>query len=309
MDDPLLLHSLSEHAELIFACLEAASSRRIVEIGSETGGFTKQLADWAGAHDGTLVSIEPFPTGEIRHLAADLPHFELHEGRSPAALTEIQRGDAYIVDGDHNYWTVSRELEAIFDPGGAGASPLAVLHDVGWPCARRDQYYEPSALPPDALHAYSRDKGRVPGRSELIEGGFRGSGQFAVAVVEGGPRNGVLTAVEDFLRGHDELAYYEVPVVFGVGFVFAKAAPYAEQIEALLAPWHGSALARSLENNRLRLFAEVLALQDAPMRYRLRHNQTLLEYEDRLAACQAEIAALRLERAQLRARAVRALDG
>src|SRR5215212_8786214 len=134
VDEPLLLHSLSEHGELIFGALDAARPRRIVEIGSETGGFSKQLLDWAGDHGATLVTVEPQPSAEIRELAAATPHFELVAGRSPRALEEVEPAGAYVIDGDHNHWTVLRELRAAF---AGGTAPLVIVHDVGWPWARR----------------------------------------------------------------------------------------------------------------------------------------------------------------------------
>ena len=42
----------------------------------------------------------------------------------------------------------------------------------------------------------------VPGRSELVEGGINAA--YWNATREGGPRNGVLTAIEDFAAEHDE---------------------------------------------------------------------------------------------------------
>src|SRR5207244_7856955 len=128
--------------------------------------------------------------------------------------------------GDHNHWTVTRELEAIYTDG---RTPVAILHDVGWPCARRDQYYSPDRLPPEGVHPHSYSKGRVPGRSELSRSGFGGAGEFAVALEEGGERNGVLTAVEDFLEGHAELRYAHIPAVFGLGVIFSSDAPYADR--------------------------------------------------------------------------------
>lgn len=302
-DEPLLLHSLSEHRELIFGCLAAASPTRIVEIGSETGGFTRELIDWAGEHGARVTTIEPLPAPEVRALAATVDHFELVEGRSPEALAALPPADAYVVDGDHNHWTVSRELECAF----AGErAPLVILHDVGWPCARRDQYYAPDALPAEALLPHSFELGRALDGPELVEGAFRGRGEFAVALREGGPKNGVKTAVEDFLAERPELEYLELPVIFGVGFVFASGAPYAQSVRDLLGPWDGSALARTLEQNRLRLFLRLLELQDSMSKLRLHHNRVLIGYEDRLAEAQAEIAALRLERARLRAHAQQA---
>ena len=65
-------------------------------------------------------------------------------------------------------------------------------------------YYAPDRLPPDAVHPHSFEGGALPGRSELGRGGFQGAGGFAWACHEGGERNGVLTAVEDFVASHRE---------------------------------------------------------------------------------------------------------
>src|SRR4051794_24564668 len=143
MADDVLIYSLSEHRELIFECLAAAAPKRIVEIGSEAAGMTRELARWVEENDAKLVTVEPFPIDEVRALDAASEHVELVEGRSPAALTGIEPADVYLVDGDHNHWTVLRELQAIY----SGGTPLTFLHDVGWPCARRDQYYSVDALP------------------------------------------------------------------------------------------------------------------------------------------------------------------
>lgn len=297
-DEPLLLHSLSEHGQLIFGALEAAAPKRIVEIGSETGGFSKELLDWAGEHGATLVTVEPYPTPEVRELAERVEHFELVTGRSPAALRDVEPAGAYVIDGDHNHWTVLHELEAAF-AGGAG--PLAILHDVAWPCARRDQYYAPHALPGEALLPSSYEGGRDPDRSELVDvGGFHGDFQFSVALEEGGERNGVLTAVEDFLASRPGLEYRQVDAVFGVGYVFPAEAPWAPRVRELLDPWHGNQLVGRLERNRVRLYARVLELQDQLRRVGLRAGRGSLELEDRIEALEAENAALRLERARLR---------
>jgi hypothetical protein len=299
VDEPLLLHSLSEHGELIFGALEAARPRRVVEIGSETGGFSKELLDWTGAHGAELVTVEPFPTPEMRALAAEHDHFELVSERSPAALGGIAPADAYVIDGDHNYWTVIRELRAAY----AGDNlPLSILHDVGWPWARRDLYYEPKAVPAAGRHDHSFERAVHPDRDELVaNGGFHGEFQFAAALEHGGERNGVLTAVEDFLSERPELAFRKLPVVFGVGFVYPAEADWASSVEELLDPWHGSRLAERLERNRVRLYVHVLDLQAQARRRGMRASRDALAIEDRLEQLEAENAALRLEAQRLRA--------
>jgi hypothetical protein len=299
-DEPLLLHSLSEHGELIFGALDAAKPKRIVEIGSETGGFSKELLDWAGRNGATLVTVEPYPTPEVRDLAGSVPHFELVTGRSPGVLVDMEPADAYVIDGDHNHWTVLRELRSAYADG---RKPLAILHDVGWPCARRDQYYAPKAIPEDGRLPYAWEQGRDPDSKELVDvGGFQAEFEFAVAREEGGARNGVLTAVEDFIAEREGLEYRQVNAVFGVGYVFPASAPYATRLRELLDPWHESRLLGRMERNRVRMFARIVELQDRLRRAGLRASGSALELEDRIEALEAENAALRLERARLRER-------
>jgi hypothetical protein len=297
MADDVLIYSLSEHRELIFECLEAVRPTRVVEIGSEAGGMSREMIAWAEREGARFVTVEPHPIDDMRKLDGSSDAFELVEGRSPEALERVEPADVYLVDGDHNYWTVLHELRAIY----SRSEPLAILHDVGWPCARRDQYYAVNSLPPDAVHPHSFTKGRVPGQTELVEnGGFGGAGEFAVALEEGGPRNGVLTAVEDFLAEREGLEYAHVPAVFGLGFVYARDAAYTERLREVLAPWDGDPLLERMEQNRLELYKLVLGLQDRETRVDAGTNRVLLGYAHRLAALEAQNASLRLERGRLR---------
>jgi hypothetical protein len=296
--DDILIYSLSEHRDLIFEALSVVSPSRVVEIGSEAAGMTRLLAAWAAENDAVFTTVEPYPIAEVRSMAESSSSFELVEGRSPGALSSVPASDVYLVDGDHNHWTVLRELEAIYADGRA---PLTFLHDVGWPCARRDQYYSVDALPDDAVLPHSHTRGRLPGSSELVDQGFGGAGEFAVACAEGGPANGVLTAVEDFLRSRSDLTYAHVPAVFGLGVVWSPEAPYAAELSALVGPWHENRLLARMEENRVRLYARVLEMQDRLNRADAASNLVLLRYAERVAELEAENASLRLERGHLRA--------
>ena len=298
MTDELLLYSLREHRDLIGKCLDVAAPTRVVEIGSEAGGFTREMVDWAERAEAVFVAVEPFPVPEVRELAERSEHFELVEARSPEALTDLEPAGAYLVDGDHNHWTVLRELRAIYADG---RSPLTILHDVGWPCARRDQYYAPARLPEEAVLPHSYTGGRVPDSPELARNGFGGAGQFAVALEEGTPENGVLTAVEDFMAERDGLVYAHVPAVFGLGVLYAEDAPYAALLAATLEPWHANELLDRLERNRLALYQRVLDLQAELGRVDGGRDRVLMRYAERLGELEAQNAELRLERGRLMA--------
>ncbi|MDQ6649643.1 MAG: class I SAM-dependent methyltransferase [Actinomycetota bacterium] len=296
----LLLHSLSEHREVIFGCLEAVKASRVVEVGSESGGFTMELAAWAAAAGAHSASIEPFPTDQIRELAATSESFSLVTERSPAGLSLLEPADAYLLDGDHTYWTVFHELREIARLATDRDHPLVVLHDVGWPCGRRDQYYAPDLLPPEGVHPHAFDRGVVPGDPGVVLGGFRGEGAYAVALHEGGPANGVLTAVEDYLDGAADLAYAHVPSVFGLGVIYSKSSPAADPLAELLAPYDRSPQLARLEANRLELLLRVISLQDALAGQDRAKSRLVLTYAERLAAVEAENTALRLDRLRLR---------
>jgi len=301
MAQPLLLHSLTEFRVLIRACLEAAGVATILEIGSESGSFTRELLEFATEREGSLTCVEPQPTLELERLASEHGAFRLIRGRSPGALEGLPACDAYVIDGDHNYWTVARELAHVHErAAGEGRPALAVLHDVSWPSGRRDQYYAPDALPGGAVHPHSWDHGSLPGEENAVRGGLRGNGAFAIALKEGGERNGVRTAVEDFVAEREHLRFVHVPSIFGVGFVYSESAPYAGALAALLDPLDANPLLERVERNRMDLYTKVIELQDAASDAGLRQGRLIAEYDRSLTAAETEAAELRIELAKLR---------
>ncbi|MGR6331185.1 class I SAM-dependent methyltransferase [Sphingomonas sp. XXL09] len=265
----LLIHSMSEFSTLILQALQVAGARNIVEIGAEYGGMSVDIAAYVGARDGTLVSIDPAPKPEFRHWAAANPQVRHIADTSLSALPDLAEVDAWLIDGDHNWYTVHAELNAIAAICRRDGRPLlAFLHDVAWPSGRRDMYYAPDTIPAEFRHPYSFEGGALPGHSPLVHGGgFRGMGQFAWATHEGGPRNGVLTAIDDFrARAHADghgYAFAVVPAVFGLGVLFTADAPWSDALADLLAPYHQNPLLRRLEDNRLANYLKVLEWQDA----------------------------------------------
>jgi len=258
----LLLYSLAEFREIILECLDLVGGRSVVEIGGEDGTFTAELLSWAAARDGRVSCIDPTPSKGLVDLVEASDVGELHRCTSLEALPAMPPSDVYLVDGDHNYFTLLHELEAIEAISGP-AFPLVFIHDVGWPSGRRDMYYSPETLPAEAVHPYDYGRGAVIGSSDLVETGFRGEGEFAWAEAEGGPANGVLTAVEQFLADRPQLKLQVVPCVFGLGVVYPSDAPWADAVGALVRTYEEIPLLERLEQNRLDLYLHVLALQRA----------------------------------------------
>jgi hypothetical protein len=275
----LLLYSLAEFRELILQCLDIADARSVVEIGGEGGMFTSELLSWAGERDATVRCIDPAPSDALVQMLEGSPAGELLRARSSDVLEELEPADVYLVDGDHNYYTLSRELRAI-DARRGDRHPLLFLHDVGWPAGRRDMYYDPGSLPPEARHPYEYERGVTVGCSGLVAHGFCGEGEFAWAREEGGPANGVLTAVEDFLAERSDLRFQVIPCIFGLGVLHATDAPYAAEIDAALAPYVDNPLLARMEENRLALYLRVLEQQDEAVALHRRAEDSMLRVRD-----------------------------
>jgi methyltransferase family protein len=252
---PILLHSLAvfrEVFEIIFANRTIAT---VVEVGVESGKVSGTYAEMGAS---AVYCVDPKPTEEIRANLAENKALHLVEGWSPEVLAELPIADLYVLDGDHNYAIVYDELSWIM---ANAPDAVIVLHDVLWPCARRDLYYEPSSVPPERKHPAS-DDGPTIWHDELTPGGFVGLGAFTSARHAGGERNGVLTAVEDALAGAGQGGWrFElVPAVFGLG-VAVRNTPDAERLVENLVPYSESRLLATMENNRIGLYTKVLEMQ------------------------------------------------
>jgi hypothetical protein len=198
-----------------------------------------------------------------------VPHVHHILRPSLEAFDDLGQVDAWLIDGDHNWYTVFNELKQIEALNRRDGKPmLAFLHDIAWPSGRRDMYHAPLQIPAKHRHAYDFEGGVFPGKNAPTWGrGFRGMGEFAWAKHEGGPCNGVRTAIDDFLAETKaegrEYAFCEVPAVFGLGIMFSADAPWSAQVAALLMPYHRNRLLASLERNRLANYLQVLEWEAA----------------------------------------------
>jgi len=290
-DEEILLHSLALLAPCIVPALELAGVRSVVEVGVEGASMTAVLRDYLDRVDGCATGIDPHPSPAARAAYAGDRRLELIEAHSPGALTVVGRADAYLLDGDHNHWTVLGELRAIATAAPDG-HPLVFVHDAGWPAGRRDQYYDPAALPAEAVHPHTYAQGVRPGTTASGDGGFRGEGAFAWAIDEGGPANGVRTAVEDFVAEAPRFRWAFVPSLFGLAVVWAGDAPYAAALEQHLARF-------GLEHLTLAVLDARLPADDTWSR---RHRQSLLFDLDRLRRAAAEMLLRGVDVADLEAR-------
>jgi hypothetical protein len=205
----------------VLPLLQARSPKTIIEVGAAQGKNTRLVASWAAEHDAVLHVIDPKPKFDVEAYTKDWAgHLAMRLELSLSALPAIGPVDLILLDGDHNWYTMLGELQAIdrVNPDW----PLVIMHDVGWPYGRRDLYYDPATIPAEHRQPYRR-AGIQPFHSALVEHGK--NDHMLNAEREGGPHNGVLTAVEDFLsQTNRDLLLFAQPGIGGVGVIASAAA-------------------------------------------------------------------------------------
>lgn len=242
-------YSLANVSEIMNPCLDATGVRSLLEIGSFRGELTEELLKWAEGSGAKISTVEPLPPPDLLDLKERRPELELIEDTGTGALDGLDSlPDAIIIDGDHNYFTLTQELEKIAEKAGGSPLPFLLFHDVGWPHERRDTYYAPERIPEEERMPLGHNCTLAPGNPGLSDGGL--PYEWASAK-EGGPKNGVLTAIEDFMEGRQSLRLALVPVFFGMGLLWQTDAPWAAEVERLISPFDCDPVLERVEANRV----------------------------------------------------------
>ncbi len=275
--------------QVILPLVDSVGGKRVLEIGAEFGLSTQALVNFVRRVGGHLHCVDPVPIFDVDEFVAQ------HEGlvsfykdTSLNAIPVIPEVDVILVDGDHNWYTVYNELRLIeerydHDPD---RLPLIFVHDTGWPYGRRDLYYDPASVPEEFRQPYAM-QGMGPAKKELVPKGGLNADMWN-ALVEGGERNGVLTAVEDYVRESDlELEFLQLPLYFGLGIIVSKSRVRANP-----------ALAAELEKLREMLKGEKLITITEKLRMNLamiiqRLQRELAESQDQVKELEQELAKLR----------------
>ncbi len=209
---------------VIWPVLQATRARRIVEIGALRGETTALMLERLGP-DTELHVIDPVPEFDPGEHERKFPgRYIFHRDLSHNVLPRLPPVDVALVDGDHNWFTVYHELKMLAETARKARAPLPVLilHDVCWPYGRRDLYYEPDRVPAEFRQPYAQ-KGIRPGTKKVLPQGGLNPLHYN-AVDEGGPRNGVMTALDDFVAEYDRpVRRVVLPVYFGLAIVVETA--------------------------------------------------------------------------------------
>ena len=200
--------------------VKVSGAKRVLEIGALRGETTALMFEQLG-EDSELHVIDPLPQFDPAEHEREFPgRYVFHRALSLDVLGDLPAFDVALIDGDHNWYTVFHELKQLHETARNAGQPLpiCVLHDVAWPYGHRDLYYEPSQIPEEFRQPWER-KGMAPGYYRLLEQGGLNA-ELANAVQAGGPRNGVMRALEDFLEDYDRAhRMVLLPFYFGLAIV------------------------------------------------------------------------------------------
>jgi hypothetical protein len=274
--------------KIIRPIITAADAKNILEIGAEYGTSTKVLLNYVREVDGHLHCIDPVPEFDADAFQAENKEvLSFYADLSLNVLQDIPPVDVAMVDGDHNWYTVYNELKAIEATHGHDPmrQPLVFAHDIGWPYGRRDLYYDPSTVPAEFVNEYAQ-QGILPNKDELVEG--RGMNlELCNAVQLGGPRNGVLTGLEDYLAESDlNFRFINLPFYYGLGILITEERLASN--DALRAEIEK--LEHGLQGEELISMAEHLRLVEGVVLQTL--NRQLIASKERVVELETELAAL-----------------
>ena len=209
--------SLSNYLPLIRELISLMEPKLFCEIGVDDGNSTRVISQLSDSLGADYHAVDP--TISQRTESSFSPSVKVFKEKSVDYLNREYSPDIYFIDGDHNYFTVISELRKIEANRLKGQSVLIFMDDVGWPFARRDMYYNKMDIPKEHLNKSSTGLKLSPSSETHKEYGLP-LGQFYVAGFESCDKNGVLTAVEDFLTAEANWDFIKLPSLCGFGILW-----------------------------------------------------------------------------------------
>lgn len=245
--------------------IEAAAPARIMEVGAESGRNTEHLLAYCRRSGAKLDVVDPAPVAALSDILAR-HHAELsfHAAWGLDAIRSLPAPDLVLMNGDQNWATVYNELQWLYLRAAASGHlpPIVLLHNTAWPYGRRDMYLDPGRLDHADRHPYAF-RGMLPGQSDLGDAGFNGT--YANALHEGGPRNGVLTAAEDFQASCGiQTTLHLLPFFQGLGILVPHTRMMPQLNTVISSFFAPAALLRAcemLDQDAMRVRAELTALK------------------------------------------------
>jgi hypothetical protein len=204
--------------------------KNFCEIGASNGLSTDEILKLPNI---SHTIIDPCIDADLALKYAGDTRVTVQRSLSLDALPNLSGSyDCILIDGDHNWYTVFNELRLLRERSLLRQGGVIFFHDIEWPYGRRDMYYQPNTIPSEYRQEYAR-KGIIKGQSQL-EDSEGMNPELCNAIHEGGPRNGVLTAIEDFVAEHcSEYHFCRVKDQLGLGILQFRSTRPSEYLTLL----------------------------------------------------------------------------
>lgn len=130
-------------------------------------------------------------------------------------LSKLNNYDAIFLNGDANWYVLFNELKNIKQNN--NEFPLVFISNNIFPYKRRDSYINPNLIPKEYRHDFSKFLiYNYEGTEIQISDGLFHANE------ENTPKNGVLTAIEDFISENSNIAISDIKLVDGTTILYSN---------------------------------------------------------------------------------------
>lgn len=243
----------------------ALKPRHVLLAGGRNEDLAAALAPASARSGATLHVVRTAAPDWLRALRASYGDAcVLHQAAPADAIGVLPVAELCWIDADPNWFTVTGILQALAAQAARLGRPFPVtlVEGAGWPFGRRDSYDDPGAIPAAARQPHERT-GLRPGQAAPAGSAGLYADRYN-ASAENEPRNGVLTAVEDFcLERTDHVRVAVLPGFGGLAAICPRTGPGAGAFAADSLAADLAAIAASLEATRLRQAVRLVELESA----------------------------------------------
>ena len=131
------------------------------------------------------------------------------------SLKKLENYDAIFIDDDSNWYTVFNELNIIKKTN--KEFPLIFICNNNFPNKRRDSYSNPELIPDNFRQEYTKELPIYYNNEKIII-----NDGFFHAYDENTPKNGVLTAIEDFLKENSHVGIIKINCIKEICILYPK---------------------------------------------------------------------------------------
>ncbi|AMD16603.1 hypothetical protein TL18_00255 [Methanobrevibacter sp. YE315] len=179
----------------IIEILKDFKVKKIIFLGCNSENLMKYILSYTQINCGELIFIDSQPKINIEEIINDYTNvnFTFYNEDSLNKLTNFKDYDAIFIDDNPNWYTVYNELNII--EKNCDKFPLIFICNSIFPNERRDTYYHFNNIPFSYQNTYEK---KLRLYDDLVI-----DDEFYHAIYQNTPKNGVLTAVEDYIENSE----------------------------------------------------------------------------------------------------------